>query len=63
MRWIIGGICIISIGILLLIDPNVRSNPKRLAASEIATGGVTILVGVVLLFLAYLSIQRSKRQN
>jgi uncharacterized protein (TIGR03382 family) len=60
LRWAIGGICIIGIGILLLVDPNLRSDARRLTASDAAYGGVTILVGVVLLFLAYWSLRRRR---
>jgi hypothetical protein len=60
MRWIIGGICIIGIGILLLIDPDLRTDPRRLAVADIAYAFVPILVGVVLFFLAYWSVRRRK---
>jgi hypothetical protein len=60
MRWIIGGFCIIGIGILLLIHPDLRSDPRSLGAADIAYASVTILVGCVLFFLAYWSVKRRR---
>ena len=53
-RWILGGCAVIVVGLLLMTDPKMRSNPRELGSGEIAAGAAAILVGVVLIGLGFL---------
>ncbi len=54
IRWVLGGLVIIALGVLLMVAPDLRSDPQRLSLKDVAYGFVVILVGVAALARPFL---------
>lgn len=58
-RVALGGLVAISLGIILLVVPDFRSDLRTIGVGEVVAGTGAILVGVVLFVLAYFSSRQS----
>jgi hypothetical protein len=61
LKWVVAGIVCIGLGIVLIVSPDLRANPKELTASDVTPGVGAILVGTVMLLLFFYPFFRRKK--
>jgi hypothetical protein len=60
IRWWIGGIVCLGLGIWLVFDPRLRNDPRQLRFSDLMPGLGAIVGGLVICSLAYLTWPRTR---
>jgi hypothetical protein len=60
IRWFIGGLCVIVLGIFLISSPDMRANPKRIELADLMPGIGAILVGIVIIVLPVVLLLRRR---
>jgi hypothetical protein len=60
IRWIIGGVACIWLGVWLMIDPNFKSHPRLNSLSDLVPGLAALVAGVGLIALSVYQFRRLK---